>query len=131
MRSLDIPDFRGLTLLVVDDNDDSLEMLATFLEGCGASVLPARNGMAAAAYIETAPKIDALITDLAMPAMDGAELVRRLRGHPIRHALPAIAVSGFFHDYMDVRGFDAFLRKPVDLDELCRQIRTAVDARAA
>lgn len=130
MRSLDIPDFTGLTLLVVGDNDDSLEMLATFLQGCGASVLPARNGMAAA-YIEAAPKIDALITDLAMPVMDGAELVQRLRGHPTRHAVPAIAVSGFFQDYMDVRGFDAFLRKPVDPDELCRQIRAAVDARAA
>ena len=131
MRPFDIPDFTGLTLLVVDDNDDSREMLATFLQGCGASVLPARNGMTAVAYLETAPRIDALITDLAMPVMDGAELVQRLRGHPTRHALPAIAVSGFFEDYLDVRGFDAFLRKPVDLDELCRQIRAAIEARPA
>lgn len=131
MRPLDTPDFTGLTLLVVDDNDDSREMLATFLQACGASVLPARNGMAAVAYIETAPKIDALITDLAMPVMDGGELVQRLRRHPTRHTLPAIAVSGFFQDSMDVRGFDAFLPKPVDLDELCRQIRGAIDARSA
>ena len=131
MRPLDVPDFTGLTLLVVEDNDDGLEMLATFLTACGASVLRARNGATAVGYIETAPKIDALITDLAMPEMDGVELVQRVRGHPTRHALPAIAVSGFYEDYMDVRGFDAFLRKPVDLEELCRQIRTTIDARPA
>lgn len=130
MRPLDVPDFTGLTLLVVEDNDDSLEMLATFFTACGASVLRACNGLTAMGYIETAPKIDAVITDLAMPVMDGAALVQRLREHPTRHALPAIAVSGFYEDYVDVHGFDAFVRKPVDLDGLSQQIRAAIDARA-
>lgn len=48
----DLPDLSGLTLLIVDDNDDSLEVLSTFLRSCGAHVLEARNGPAALAYVD-------------------------------------------------------------------------------
>ena len=47
MLSPDLPDLSGLTLLIVDDSDDSLEVLGTFLRSCGAHVLEARNGPAA------------------------------------------------------------------------------------
>ena len=120
----DLPDLSGLTLLVVDDNDDALDMLGTYLSMCGAQVLQARNAAAALAYVDTQQGIDAVITDMSMPKMDGVELVRRIRRR--RASLPAIAITGFYESYMDTRraGFDAFLRKPVNLDELCRVIRT-------
>jgi two-component system CheB/CheR fusion protein len=129
MRALDLPDLSGLTLLVVDDNDDALEMLTTFLTACDAQVLMARTASAALAYIETTAKIDALITDLSMPHMDGIELIQRVRRHPSRHLLPAIALTGFQERYMDARGFDAFLQKPANLDQLCTTIRSVIEAR--
>ena len=127
MRPLNLPDLAGRVVLVVDDNDDALDMLGTFLRACGAAVLQARSGAAALRYIETQPRIDALVTDLSMPVMDGVELVRRLREHPSRSNVPAIALTGFEQSYMDTARFTAFFRKPVDLDRLCKAIIDAAD----
>ena len=127
MRRLSLPDLSGRTLLIVDDNDDALEMLGTFLRACGAYVLQARTVPGALAYIDTQPQIDVIITDLSMPEMDGVELVRRLRRHPSHASIPAIALTGFYEFYMDTTGFDAFLSKPVNLDELCKRITQAIE----
>lgn len=126
-RPLALPNLAGRTILVVDDNDNALEMLGTFLRACGAYVLQARTGTGALAYIDTQPHIDAMITDLAMPHMDGIELMDRLRRHPSRASMPAIALTGFYEFYMDTAGFTAFLRKPVNLDELCATITAALE----
>jgi two-component system CheB/CheR fusion protein len=137
MRALDLPDLSRLIILVVDDNNDSLEMLGTFLRACGAHVLQASSALEALTYIDTESQIDVLITDVSMPHIDGVELVRRLRRHPARASIPAIALSGFpalvrtgfYEYYKDPGGFDAFLRKPADLDELCKTITTAIRNR--
>jgi len=86
----------------------------------GAHVLQARTGTGALAYVETQDHIDAIVTDLSMPHMDGVEMVQRVRRHRSRASLPAIAVIGFYEQYMDTKAaaFNAFLRKPVDFDEL-------------
>jgi two-component system CheB/CheR fusion protein len=127
----DLPDLSGLTLLVVDDNDDALDMLVTFFRTCGAQVLAARGALTALSYVETQGRIDAIISDLSMPAMDGVELVQRLRAHPKGQSIPAIALTGFYEQYMNptAAGFNAFLRKPVDLDGLCAVIRNLVGPR--
>jgi CheY-like chemotaxis protein len=127
MRPLDLPDLTSRTVLIVDDNGDALEMLGTFLRACGAYVLEARSAVGALAYVDTQPRIDVIITDLSMPDMDGVELVRRLRNHPSRASIPAVALTGFYEFYLDTTGFDAFLRKPVNLDELCKTIMTAIE----
>jgi len=129
MRPLDLPDLSGRTILIVDDNDDALDMLGTFLRACGAYVLLARSAIGALAYVDTQSRIDAVITDLAMPDMDGVELVQRLRHHPLHSSIPAIALTGFYEFYMDTRnaGFTAFLQKPVNLDGLCKTITDAIE----
>jgi PleD family two-component response regulator len=86
----DLPDLSGLTILVVDDNDDSLHMLGEFLRACHAHVVEARGALSALSFVETQPKIDAVVTDLSMPQMDGLELVQRLRSHPRGRSVPAI-----------------------------------------
>lgn len=112
----------------MDDNDDSLELLGTFLRACGAHVLQARGALSALSYVDTQARIDAVITDLSMPNLDGVELVRRLRAHSRGQHLPAIALTGFYEQYMDTAGagFSAFLRKPVDFDQLCTTVRSVV-----
>ena len=126
MRPPNLPDLSGRTIIVVDDNDDALDMLAMFLRACGASVFEARTAPAALAYLDTQSRIDVIVTDLSMPEMDGTELVRRLRAHRSKSNVPAIAVTGFYDYYMDTSGFTAFLRKPVDLDRLCDSIKDAI-----
>jgi CheY-like chemotaxis protein len=122
MVPADLPNLAGLTLLAVDDGGDSLEILGTYLRACGAHVLQARGALAALSYLDTQARIDVLITDLSMPSMDGVELLRRIRMHRAGTKLPAVALTGFYEQYMQTHGFDAFLRKPVDFDELCRTI---------
>lgn len=126
VRPLNLPDLSDLTLLIVDDNDDSLELLGTFLRACGAHVLQARGALSALSYVDTQAKIDAVITDLSMPNLDGVELVQRLRAHVKGRHLPAIALTGFYEQYMDTDGvgFSAFLRKPIDFDQLCATVRS-------
>jgi CheY-like chemotaxis protein len=123
------PDLSGLTLLVVDDDDAALGALTRLLTACGATVLRAGSASAALAYLNTAAKIDVLISDLSMPQMDGVELIQHVRRHPSRHRLPAIALSGDSPTYMDARGFNTFLPKPVDLDQLCAAIRSVSQMR--
>jgi CheY-like chemotaxis protein len=127
MRPIALPDLSKRTILIVDDNDDALDMLGTFLRACDAHVLEARSAIGALAYIDNQPRIDLMITDLSMPDMDGIELVRRLRRHSSRASIPAIALTGFYEFYMDTTGFDAFLRKPVNLDDLCTTITTTIE----
>lgn len=129
MASVPLPDLSGLTILVVDDNEDALEMLGTFLTACGANALLAHGASDAVRHIGTQRRIDVLITDLSMPGMDGVELVRRFRRHPRHSTIPAIALTGFDKSYMDTSVFDAFLRKPVDLDGLCETITRIVKRR--
>jgi len=88
---LDLPDLNGLTALVIDYDNDSPEVLSAFFEACAAKVLIARSAVAGLAYLDTAPKLDAVVTDRAMPGMDGIELARRLRQRPMRKKLPVIA----------------------------------------
>ena len=132
MRPIDLPDLSGLTLIVAEDTDDSLDVLSTFLRACGARVMAARNGLEALAHLEATPWVDAIVTDLAMPHMDGVELLRTLRGHARGGSLPAIALTGFSEQYseqyMDTTGagFDAVLIKPADLDKLCGTIKALV-----
>jgi CheY-like chemotaxis protein len=124
----DLPDLSGLTILAVEDNDDSLRMLGEFLRACGAHVLQARGALSALSYVETQARIDVIVSDLSMPNMDGVELVQRVRVHPRGRSIPAIALTGFYEQYMDTQGtgFNAFLRKPVNFDDLCQSIRSLV-----
>jgi CheY-like chemotaxis protein len=126
---LNFPDLRGLTLLVVDDNEDAVEVLSMFLEICGAAVLVARTAMGGLTYVDVAPKLDLVITDLSMPLMDGVEFVHTIRRHPTpsRRSLPVIALTGFPEDFVKSQSvFNAFLRKPVDLDRLTATIQSLV-----
>jgi CheY-like chemotaxis protein len=68
---------------------------------------------------------------LSMPFTDGVELVRQLRQRRPLRSLPAIACTGFYERDMDTAGaaFDAFLRKPLNFDDLCRTISTSANRR--
>ena len=118
---MQFPDLSHLTILVVDDDDDSLQVLTLVLTSCGATVHFARNAPAGLSYINTAPKLDLVVTDIAMPNMDGVAFSRAVRQHPRRDraSIPIIAVTAFYEDYPQTTDFDAYLRKPIDLDRLC------------
>jgi signal transduction histidine kinase/DNA-binding response OmpR family regulator len=80
-------------LLLVDDDEGSLEAMARLLEAAGWSTLSARDGAEALGILErTLPA--AIVLDLLMPEMDGFEFLRRLRGDPRWRAVPVIVMTG-------------------------------------
>ncbi len=113
----------ALRVLVVEDNEDAAESLATILSVWGHEVRVALDGAAALEAADTWTP-DAVISDLGLPGMDGYALARQLRERPaLAHAV-LIALSGYGRDE-DRRlsadaGFDHHFVKPPDLDALAR-----------
>ncbi len=108
----------GLTVLVVEDERDSLELVQQVLSETGARIETAANGPDALRAIARA-RPDILISDVGMPLMDGFELIRRVRALPDPQAarVPAIALTAFSRREDQQRamesGFDAFMAKPL------------------
>jgi CheY-like chemotaxis protein len=119
---------RGVRVVLVEDHDDSRELLALMLEQCGAIVVSApsaRTGLQA--VIENHP--DVVVSDLGMPGEDGYWLIREV--HNRVGQLPAVAVTGFSDRYhpMQARaaGFREYLNKPVDPERLCGAVAKVLD----
>ena len=107
-------------ILVVDDNQDNIEIIATRLRYRGYEILEASDGEQALALVrEAAP--DLLLLDVMLPDIDGYEVARRLRAGSERH-VPLIAISGFSSDEdrrrAEQAGFDRSFVKPVAYDAL-------------
>ena len=80
-------------ILVVDDEPDERFLLRRMFEREGYEVLDASDGAAALAIVrESRP--DLIVTDMMMPVMDGAELIRRLRSDPATAGIPILASTG-------------------------------------
>jgi hypothetical protein len=118
---------RTWTILVVDDDADTREMLQRVLVSRGASVETASSAAEALASIESGSGVGVLVTDVAMPTMDGLELVRQVRQRGLGEAeLPAIVLTAFVSAEDQQRaalaGAQAHLSKPVDFSALLREI---------
>jgi signal transduction histidine kinase len=108
-------------MLVVDDSADTTTMLRQLLQFQGAEVSTAANGDEALRLVE-GRDFDVVVSDLAMPGMDGYELLRELRTRPRTAGVPAIAVTGLGQSEDAERsraaGFFAHLAKPVQITRL-------------
>jgi NO-binding membrane sensor protein with MHYT domain/CheY-like chemotaxis protein/nitrogen-specific signal transduction histidine kinase len=108
----------GLTLLVVDDEPDSLELVQQVLAESGARIVTATGAADALRMLER-HRPDLLISDIGMPLMDGFELIRRVRAERDRTlaGVPAIALTAFSRREDQQRalaaGFDEYLAKPL------------------
>ena len=106
-------------------------MFRTALESCMANVLTARTARDAVTILKTV-RLDAIISDLAMPGEDGLGVVDQLRRLALSKggSIPALAVTAHWDRYTSKddkdAGFDAFLTKPVDPFDLCRTVASLV-----
>jgi signal transduction histidine kinase/ActR/RegA family two-component response regulator len=124
----------GTRILLVDDNEDALELMAEALRQAGHEVVVADDGLKALQLIDTFD-LEVGVLDLGMPVMDGFELARRIRERrPARKPL-LIAVSGYGQTRDRVlsreAGFDVHFAKPVNLDALLRAIAGPHEASSA
>lgn len=117
----------GVTVLVVEDDDDTRELLTLILSRCGATVCAAASARDAITACD-AEVFDVVVSDLSMPEADGYALLRALKLRRSYIHIPAIAVTGFANHRAQAleAGFDLFLVKPVEPKILCRCVEAVV-----
>ncbi|MGH2398955.1 MAG: response regulator [bacterium] len=109
-------DLSRLTILLVDDHEDSLQMMTEGLRFFGAAVFATRSAREALGHIVTV-KFDVVITDLTMPEHGGHWLLQQTHAIPAGKGLPFIALSAHGADQTEAilaAGFAAHARKPID-----------------
>lgn len=113
-------------LLIIDDEESTVEMLSTFLEISGYETVGAYSGGdgLVLAKVESPALV---ISDLMMPDVDGIEVCRRLREQETLKNLPIIIISartdqGIIDKALG-HGADAYLTKPIDLIQLMSEIQ--------
>src|SRR5256885_13264975 len=95
-----LPDLSGLTILVIEDDPDGLQLLTTALTACGARVMTASDTTLARGHLETV-RLDLVVTDLGLPGETGAAFISWLRTQPAEKGgnLAAIAITGYPKDF--------------------------------
>ncbi len=120
-----LPELAGVHVLVVEDTDDSREMLRVALELCGAEVTTAATATQAKRIMESI-RPHVLLSDIAMPD-DGLELIREVQtiSELLGLHIPAIAITAYRgrREELLAEGFAELIEKPLDPARLCGVIR--------
>jgi signal transduction histidine kinase len=128
VRAIDVdpPSLDGISVLVIDDDEDSRTLLAVILGNRGANVTTAPAAQAALQAVSAAVP-DVIISDIGLPERDGYELLRDIRalGGDLKQ-VPALALTAFARSEDRRRallaGFQMHISKPVEPAELCTAV---------
>ncbi|MFZ5918241.1 MAG: response regulator [Chloroflexota bacterium] len=119
------------TILVVDDEAHMRRLVSYILESAGHRVLAAPEGQTALAYLDDeSQSIDLVFADIAMPGMDGFELLGTIRSHDRWRHLPVVVLTAQGQDRDLNRalstGADDFITKPFSSSQLLAAVRSLV-----
>jgi DNA-binding response OmpR family regulator len=120
-------------IMVVDDDPDTVTILARYLQREGFATIEALSGLQCLRLINE-HHVDVILLDLMMPEMDGFEVVRALKSNPATAEIPIIMVTA--RDDIESRsegmrvGISDFLAKPVFRKQLANRIRAQLDTIA-
>jgi signal transduction histidine kinase/ActR/RegA family two-component response regulator len=131
-----LPSLEGVRVLLVDDDQDTLNMLAEILTGNRAAVQTASSADAALEALQWY-KPDVLVSDLAMPNEDGYSLIAKVRALEAKSGrqIPAVALTAYVRVEDRTRalsaGFNMFVPKPIEPTELITAIANLAEPRTA
>jgi CheY-like chemotaxis protein len=134
-HTADVESYQSPTrILIVEDQPDTLEMLTLSLQQRGFEILACDSAKCALEILEQ-ERVDVLVSDIAMPSMDGHQLIKHIRQLEHYKNLPAIALTGYAST-KDVNsaisaGFDLHLPKPIDPGDLVNEIEGLLRKRAS
>jgi PAS domain S-box-containing protein len=125
-----LADLAGIRVLIVEDQADNRDVLATVIESCGAETRSASTGSDALQILEKWSP-DVIVCDIALPDIDGCELLPQMRA---RVASPALALTVFGSSEEEARvrgcGFAVFRQKPIEPADLAHEIERLAHAAA-
>jgi CheY-like chemotaxis protein len=111
-------------VLIVEDHTDTRQMYAEFL-GASFEVVQAADGRAALDVIH-ARRLDAVVTDISLPGIDGLELIAQVRRNPSTSGIPVVCLSGYGGHLHEERareaGCDRLIQKPCLPDALAEML---------
>lgn len=114
------------TILIVDDVQSELDMMANYLMKAGYSIITAHNGEEAIA-LTIANKPDLIVTDWMMPKMGGLDICRKLKKNPDTANIPVITCTAKNRDvdrmWASKQGVQAYVTKPCTQDELVTAVQ--------
>jgi DNA-binding response OmpR family regulator len=120
----------GKKVLVVEDHHDTSFLLCRLLKMEGYEVEHAIDGIVGFSTA-TSEHPDLIVTDIQMPRMDGIEMIKRIRESRTISGTPIIVMSAYgkrlINDAIEA-GADAFVEKPIDLDNLLATIKSKLPA---
>ena len=120
-------------ILVVDDDQDTIAILARHLEREGFVPIEANSGAQCLKLVHE-NEVDVILLDLMMPEMDGFQVVKALRDDPLTAEIPIIMITA--RDDLDARaegmrlGVSDFLAKPVFRRQLASRVRAQLEVVA-
>ena len=114
------------TILLVDDVQSELDLMAKYLSEAGYKIIQANNGEKALAMTE-ANKPDAIVTDWMMPKMGGLDICRKLKKNPETENIPIVACTAKDRDVDRMwalkQGVKAYVTKPFSHQELVSAVK--------
>ncbi len=118
-------------ILIVEDEPDGADLVLRMLRATGKAAVVAGNAEVALARLQQSPEeFQAVIVDLALPEMDGFELMQVIRQTPALRHLPLLAITAFHTPELKVRalenGFDAYCPKPLDTTIFVRSLEQLI-----
>lgn len=117
-------------ILLVEDDYDSVRMVSKILSFHGVEVHVARNGEEGLAMLNTVTPV-LIVTDLAMPDMDGWELLSALRSQPQTAHIPVVAITTYDSAQVAEKatdaGFDAYFSKPVNPRTFVQELEKLIE----
>jgi CheY-like chemotaxis protein len=123
-RRLEAP-VHGVGVLVVEDDEDSRDILRDLLEANGYPVMTAKNGKDALDRLKSFAAPCLILLDLRMPVMDGWTFRERMLADPLLATIPVVAVSAAHPTERARRPlpFTSYIEKPFEFDLLLRTVR--------
>ena len=121
------------TVLVVDDDPDARDFLATVLQDNGFVATMAKDGIEAIAMIEQ-QQPDLVALDITMPEKSGVAVYRKLKEDELLRGIPVIIVTGISDDFekfistrRQVPPPEGYIHKPVDHEEFLRMVKDILE----